>query len=265
MAKDSKEDRQPIVPLSIEDAGGRLYTIERKLGKGGFATCHQARMGGETIALKVVKTVGMQPRVEEKFLSELQIHSKVRHNNIVGFHRAFSSGDNTYILLELCSSGTLKEMLHQRKRISMPEVRRFCLQLCGALHHLHCRNVVHRDIKAANILLDKDMNIKLADFGLAAVLVTDEEMGEVKRRVTVCGTPNYIAPEILRKRQGHNTKADIWSLVVLQNNILTGILPFSKPEDKNEKDIFQRVSEGSFEWPDSSKKLLTPEARDLVS
>jgi hypothetical protein len=255
----------PVVPTSVKDPAGRQYSMGRKLGKGGFAICHQAQVGTESIALKVVRTVSMAQKVQDKFLTELQIHSKVRHNHIVGFHRAFTVEDNTYIALELCTQGSLKEMITTRGRISMPEIRRFGLQLCGALHFLHSRSVVHRDIKSANILLDEQMNIKLGDFGLAAVLVTDEELGEVKRRATVCGTPNYIAPEILRKKQGHNTKADIWSLGVLFFNMMTGQMPFSKPEDKDNQVVFKRVVDGSFQWPEYSSKILSNEARDLVS
>ena len=252
-------------PTTIADCGGSQYKVFDKLGKGGFAVCYRTEVNGQSLALKVSRTNEMNEKLRDKLITELQIHSKVRHANIVQFYRAFSVQDNTYIALELCTNGTLKEMLGNRGRISMPETRRFGLQLCGALHYLHSKRVIHRDIKTANILLDDQMNIKLADFGLAAVLVTDEEMGEVKRRVTVCGTPNYIAPEILHKKKGHDTKADIWSLGVLFYNMLTGCMPFSKPEDKGHDAVFKRVAEGSFSWPENATKVLSATALDLVN
>ena len=254
-----------LMPTTISDCGGSQYKVFDKLGKGGFAVCYRTEVNGQSFALKVSRTNELNEKLRDKLITELQIHSKVRHANIVQFHRAFSVQDNTYIALELCTNGTLKEMLGNRGRISMPETRRFGLQLCGALHYLHSKRVIHRDIKTANILLDDQMNIKLADFGLAAVLVTDEEMGEVKRRVTVCGTPNYIAPEILHKKKGHDTKADIWSLGVLFYNMLTGCMPFSKPEDKGHDAVFKRVAEGSFSWPENAGKVLSATALDLVN
>lgn len=96
----------------------------------------------------------------------------------------------------------------------MPEVRRHVIQTCGAVKYLHMHNIVHRDLKTANLFLDQDMNVKVGDFGLAAVLVgpNDAEM----RRTTLCGTPNYMAPEILEKGgKGHNEKIDIWAIGII--------------------------------------------------
>lgn len=151
-----------------------------------------------------------------QFRTELQIHSKMRHPNIVEFHRAFTFEENTYIVLELCPNGSVKDMVQKRRCLSLPEVRRYGVQLCGAIKYLHSRNVIHRDLKMGNIFLDQDMNIKLGDFGLAAILLTESDIGAVKRRTTLCGTPNYIAPEILeRGRKGHDYKVDIWALGVI--------------------------------------------------
>ena len=115
------------------------------------------------------------------------------------------------------------DMVKTRKGLSMPEVRRFTIQLCGAIKYMHSRNVIHRDLKMGNLFLDQNMDLKLGDFGLAAVLVSPEEYkGAVKganflRRTTLCGTPNYIAPEILEKgKQGHDHKVDIWAIGVIE-------------------------------------------------
>lgn len=148
-----------------------------------------------------------------KFRTELQIHAKMRHPHIVQFYRAFAYGANTYIVLELCPNGSIMEMVRKRKGLSLPEVRRFMIQLCGAVKYLHKRNVAHRDLKMGNLFLDQNMDIKVGDFGLAALVVTETE---AKRRRTLCGTPNYIAPEVLDKsKNGHTQKVDIWSLGVI--------------------------------------------------
>ena len=141
----------------------------------------------------------------------------MRHPNIVEFHRAFTYLENTYIVLELCPHGSVMDMVRKRKCLTLPEVRRYGVQLCGAIKYMHARNVIHRDLKMGNLFLDQDMNIKIGDFGLAAVLVTESEVkGAASRRTTLCGTPNYIAPEILeRGKKGHDHKVDIWAIGVI--------------------------------------------------
>ena len=145
----------------------------------------------------------------------------MRHPNIVEFYRAFTFQENTYVILELCPNGSIMDMVKQRGLISLPEVRRFAVQICGAVKYMHARNVIHRDLKMGNIFLDKGMNVKLGDFGLAAILITKEEYKGIynkslSRRRTVCGTPNYIAPEILEKgRNGHDNKVDNWAIGVI--------------------------------------------------
>lgn len=113
------------------------------------------------------------------------------------------------------------DMVKKRRCLSLPEVRRFTVQLCGAIKYMHARNVIHRDLKMGNLFLDGEMNLKIGDFGLAAVLVNPGEYQGFSeyaksRRTTLCGTPNYIAPEILEKgKGGHDHKVDIWAIGVI--------------------------------------------------
>lgn len=105
------------------------------------------------------------------------------------------------------------DMVKKRRCLTVPEVRRLMVQLCGAVKYLHKRNVAHRDLKMGNLFLDHNMDIKVGDFGLAAMILSEKE---AKRRQTLCGTPNYIAPEVIDKSKGgHNQKVDIWSLGVI--------------------------------------------------
>lgn len=139
----------------------------------------------------------------------------MRHPNIVEFHRAFTYGKSTYIVLELCPNGSLKDMCSRRKVLSMPEVRRYGIQICGAVKYMHAKNVVHRDLKMGNLFMDQEMNIKIGDFGLAAIYLNETDAGFVSRRTTLCGTPNYIAPEILDRKNGHDHKVDLWAIGVI--------------------------------------------------
>lgn len=139
----------------------------------------------------------------------------MRYPNIVRFHKAFTFGESTYIVLELCSNGSLMEMVKRRGFLSESEVRRYVIQICGAIKYMHYKDVLHRDLKMGNIFLDSKMNVKIGDFGLAALLVTSNEY-KAQRRRTLCGTPNYIAPEVLAKGwKGHDHKVDIWSLGII--------------------------------------------------
>ena len=89
------------------------------------------------------------------------------------------------------------------------------IQTCGAIKYLHQRNIVHRDLKTGNLFLDADMNVKVGDFGLAALLVSQSDYGAI-RRTTMCGTPNYLAPEVLEKTgKGHDEKVDLWAIGIM--------------------------------------------------
>lgn len=136
------------------------------------------------------------------------------HPNVVRFIECFEDPANIYMILELCPNKTLMEMLRKRKRFTEPEVRFYIVQLLGALKYMHGKRVIHRDLKLGNIFLDEDMNIKIGDFGLAALLVDDNE-----RKKTICGTPNYIAPEVLfnsgKEGEGHSFEVDLWAVGVI--------------------------------------------------
>lgn len=117
--------------------------------------------------------------------------------------------------MELCPNASLMDMVKKRKYLTEPEVRFYTVQIAGAIKYMHARGIIHRDLKMGNIFLDKDMNVKIGDFGLAALLMSNKDMAAC-RRTTLCGTPNYIAPEILSKNNGgHDHAVDIWSMGII--------------------------------------------------
>ncbi|KAK5130665.1 class II myosin [Cryomyces antarcticus] len=249
-------------PSLVPEPNGVQYATGGQLGKGGFAICHRAerldvdRPTGHVVALKIVRTKMEPAKLAQKFITELQIHSKLHHSNIVEFFRAFSFESSTYVVLELCDNGSLADMLKKRKYLTMPEIRRFVIQICGAVKYLHYRNIVHRDLKTGNLFLDKDMNIKVGDFGLAALLVSQSDMMG-KRRTTMCGTPNYLAPEILEKGKGHNEKVDFYTLAV-------GKAPFHA---SSKEEIYKKLKSRYYTWPElnSTTNNISSDLRDLVS
>ena len=130
--------------------------------------------------------------------------------------------------LQLCTLGSLMDLLRARRRFTEPESRFFMIQLIGACHYMHAHQVIHRDLKLGNLFLDSNMNIKVGDFGLAALI---ESPGE--RKKTICGTPNYIAPEVLfDTANGHSFEVDIWSIGVILYTFIIGRPPFQTKDVK---------------------------------
>ncbi|CRK46123.1 hypothetical protein BN1723_016642, partial [Verticillium longisporum] len=187
----------------------------------------------------------------------------MKHRNIVQFLRAFSFNDCTFLVLELCPYGSLMEMVKKRKGLTEPEVRFYSIQIAGAIKYMHSKGIIHRDLKMGNIFLDRNMNTKVGDFGLAALLVTGKDMHTI-RRTTLCGTPNYIAPEILEKgKKGHDHMVDIWSLEH-RFAMLTSKPPF---QSTSTDEIYRRARERDYEWPtmETAGKLISSEAKDIVA
>ena len=138
--------------------------------------------------------------------------------------------------LELCESGSLMDMLRRRRRFTECEARFFMVQLIGACHYMHTHQVIHRDLKLGNLFLDSNMNIKVGDFGLAALTESP-----CKRKKTICGTPNYIAPEVwFDTANGYSFEVDTWSINVMLYTPRVGRTPF---QTKDVKTIYKCVSE----------------------
>lgn len=207
----SRHDDCQIIEEKVLKSNGefsfRKYSKGRLLGKGGFAKVYEV-INIETkqaSAIKVMeKAALLKSRTRQKFMSEVKIHKALHHTNIVRFEGHFEDNDNVYIILELCTNQTLNDLMRRRKRLLEIEVQCYLAQILSSLRYLHSHRVIHRDIKLGNIFLSERMEIKMGDFGLAAKL---EFEGEKKR--TICGTPNYIAPEILNGKSGHSYEVDI--------------------------------------------------------
>jgi polo-like kinase 1 len=160
----------------------------------------------------------------------------------VGFEHFFEDEENVYILLELCPNQTMNELLRRRKRLTELEVQCYLLQILAAVKYAHKQKVIHRDLKLGNLFLSAKMEVKVGDFGLATRV---EFEGERKR--TICGTPNYIAPEILEGRSGHSYEVDVWSLGVVCYTLLVGKPPF---ETSDVKTTYRRIKMNSYSFPE---------------
>lgn len=244
-------------PAYIHDKQGQSYRRGLCIGEGGFARCFQVNDGnGELYAAKTLaKSALREEKTRKKLIWEIKIHRALRHPNIVQFVDCFEDTTNVYILLEMCSNKSLMEVVKQRKRLTEPEARFWLLQILGGIKHMHSRLIVHRDLKLGNIFIDDNMNLKIGDFGLAACLV-----GESDRRKTVCGTPNYISPEILCSPHFHSFPTDLWAVGIIMYAMLWGNPPF---QEKDVKVIYKRIKE--MDWGFDSTIPVSDDAKDLVS
>jgi len=227
------------------------------LGKGGFAKCFEVTNieNKRILAAKIIEKASLKKsRARQKLISEIKIHKSMHHPNVVNFEHVFEDQDNVYILLEICTNQTLNELLKRRKRLTELEVQCYLVQLVNCLKHLHSNRIIHRDLKLGNVFLNEKMEIKVGDFGLACKLEFDGE-----RRRTVCGTPNYIAPEILENKDGHSYEVDVWSVGVIIYTMLVGKPPFETPDVKT---TYQKIKANSYSFPDHVP--LSDPAKNLI-
>ena len=259
--KDKPTDNQSIVEEKITKVSGEVQIIKyikgRLLGKGGFAKCYEF-INQETehsSAAKIIpKKSLVKSRAKQKLISEIKIHKSLHHPNIVAFERYFEDSENVYLLIEICHNQTLNELLKRRKKLTELEVQYYAVQIIKALKYLHNHRVIHRDLKLGNLFISEKMEIKVGDFGLATKLEFD---GERKR--TVCGTPNYIAPEILEGKTGHSYEVDVWSLGVIMYTLIIGKPPF---ETNNVKETYKRIKMGNYSFPENA--VISDPAKDLI-
>ncbi|BGO99401.1 putative Protein serine/threonine kinase [Rhodotorula toruloides ATCC 204091] len=232
----------------------------RLLGEGGFARVYLCTEpdGKSYKAMKVIHKQQLKStKTKSKLFAEIKIHQAMQHPNVIAFECCFEDEHNVYMQLELCARGSLLDLLRIRKRFSEPESRFYLTQLVGAVDYLHSNSVIHRDLKLGNLMVDGNMNLKVGDFGLAALVKFPGE-----RKKTICGTPNYIAPEILfeSKGTGHSFEVDIWSIGVILYTLLIGKPPF---QTKDVKNIYRKIRDNAYTFP--SDHCLSPESTSLIS
>ncbi|XP_024073621.1 serine/threonine-protein kinase PLK1 [Terrapene carolina triunguis] len=226
----------------------------RFLGKGGFAKCYEiAELESQAVfAGKIVpKSLLVKPHQKEKMSMEISIHRSLAHRHVVGFQGFFEDSDFVFVVLELCRRRSLLELHKRRKALTEPEARYYLRQTILGCQYLHGNRVIHRDLKLGNLFLNDDMEVKIGDFGLATKVEYDGE-----RKKTLCGTPNYIAPEVLGKK-GHSFEVDIWSIGCIMYTLLVGKPPF---ETSCLKETYIRIKKNEYNIP----KHINPVAANLI-
>ncbi|KAJ3008739.1 hypothetical protein HKX48_008373 [Thoreauomyces humboldtii] len=245
------------------------YEIGKTLGSGNFATVKQAvhRETGQKVAIKVItkSRIRAKPKFVENLRQEIAILMALNHPSIISILGVFDEEDYVYIVLELVKGGELFDAIIEAGKFSEETTRDMMRQLLEALVYIHSRGITHRDLKPENILLTekyagtRHFTIKISDFGLAKLA------GEASFMGTLCGTPNYVAPEVLdRTRHRAYTKAvDLWSCGVVMYICLCGFPPFS--EELAPPSMNDQIRQGKYAFLTPWWDSVSDEAKDMVT
>ncbi|KAK4457133.1 kinase-like domain-containing protein [Cladorrhinum samala] len=243
----------PITPKQFHLG---MFEIGRPLGKGKFGRVYLAkeRSSNFICALKVLYKSELQhgTGVEKQVRREIEIQSNLRHPNILKLYGHFHDSKRIFLILEFAGKGELYKHLQRESRFPEWKAAQYIAQMASALQYLHRKHVIHRDIKPENILMGIHGEIKISDFGWSVHAPNN-------RRKTLCGTLDYLPPEMIKsgsKDNWYNEKVDLWSLGVLTYEFLVGEAPFEDTPIMTQKRI-ARADMTIPEW-------VSKEAKDLI-
>jgi len=242
----NKEEKAPRPPVKVTAEDFQLLKV---IGKGSFGKVMQVKKKdtGKIYAMKVLQKEAIINRNQVIHTrSEKSILQQVQHPFIVGLHYAFQTKDKLYMILDYVNGGELFFHLKHEGKFSESRVKFYTAEISLALSHLHELGIVYRDLKPENILLDCDGHIVITDFGLSKQMMVPPS-GDTSEATThtFCGTPEYLAPEVLRG-QGHGTPVDWWSLGTLVYEMLTGLPPFYSA---NTNVMYQKILSSELRFP----------------
>lgn len=263
------------------------YIMGNQLGSGHYAIVREARdrTTGDIVAVKIFhpnkSSSNNNENEDAKLRQEMNLLLSIDHPNIVRFISHYVEPINqyastTYLVLEKMNNGELFQRIINKLKLRQNETKAIFKQLLEGLHYLHQKNIIHRDIKPENILLDVipktstdqkslgpwdedeyDVKVKIADFGLAKFI------GELKFTNTLCGTPAYVAPEILKNNRNYSTKVDLWSSGVLLYVCLCGFPPFS--DELGPPNMREQILNGTYAFYSPYWDEINDLVLDLIS
>uniref|UniRef100_A0A5B6Z040 non-specific serine/threonine protein kinase n=1 Tax=Davidia involucrata TaxID=16924 RepID=A0A5B6Z040_DAVIN len=244
----------------MENKGNVLmqrYDFGRLLGQGNFAKVYYGRnlKSGQSVAIKVIdKEKVLKVGLIDQTKREISVMRLVKHPNIVQLYEVMASKTKIYFVMEYAKGGELFNKV-AKGRLKEDIAREYFQQLMSAVDFCHSRGVYHRDLKPENLLLDENGILKVSDFGLSALAESKRQDGLLH---TTCGTPAYVAPEVISRRGYDGAKADIWSCGVILFVLLAGYLPF---HDSNLMGMYRKIRKAEYKFPN----WFPPEVRRLLS
>ncbi|KAI8000413.1 CBL-interacting serine/threonine-protein kinase 23 [Camellia lanceoleosa] len=233
------------------------YELGRTLGEGAFAKVKFGRNveTDENVAIKILNKEKILKRdMIGQIKREISTMKLIRHPNVIRMYEVMASKTKIFIVLEYVTGGELFDKISSKGRLKEAEARKYFQQLINAVDYCHSRGVFHRDLKPENLLLDANGILKVSDFGLSALPQQVREDGLLH---TTCGTPNYVAPEVIKNKGYDGAKADLWSCGVILFVLLAGFLPF---EESNLMELYKKIFKAEFICPpwfsSGSRKLI---------
>ncbi|XP_075781337.1 serine/threonine-protein kinase MARK1 isoform X4 [Pelodiscus sinensis] len=218
------------------------YRLLKTIGKGNFAKVKLARhvLTGREVAVKIIDKTQLNPTSLQKLFREVRIMKILNHPSIVKLFEVIETEKTLYLVMEYASGGEVFDYLVAHGRMKEKEARAKFRQIVSAVQYCHQKCIVHRDLKAENLLLDADMNIKIADFGFSNEFTIGNKLD------TFCGSPPYAAPELFQGKKYDGPEVDVWSLGVILYTLVSGSLPF---DGQNLKELRERVLRGKYRIP----------------
>ena len=230
-----------------------FYTFGKTIGVGSFGKVRLAlhNVTGQKVAIKTyekskTKDSSQWKRVQQ----EVRLMERLNCHHCIRMFEVMETPKRVHIVMDVAEGGSLCAYIKQRKRLHEDEARHVFCQLSKAVEYMHSLNIIHRDIKLENVLVDRHRNMKLIDYGFS-VYVRDKKLH------IFCGTPSYMAPEIVQRREYWGKPVDVWSLGVLLYACLCGCFPFTA---RNYPDLYKKIIRGHYRIPDT----LSRGARDLI-
>ncbi|XP_059397893.1 serine/threonine-protein kinase MARK2-like isoform X3 [Carassius carassius] len=218
------------------------YRLLKTLGKGNFAKVKLAKhvLTDKEVAVKIIDKAQLNSSSLQKLFREVRIMKLLNHPNIVKLFEVIETEKSLYLVMEYASGGEVFDYLVAHGRMKEKEARAKFRQIVSAVQYCHQKCIVHRDLKAENLLLDADMNIKIADFGFSNEFTLGNKLD------TFCGSPPYAAPELFQGKKYDGPEVDVWSLGVILYTLVSGSLPF---DGQNLKELRERVLRGKYRVP----------------
>ncbi|XP_067272449.1 serine/threonine-protein kinase MARK1 isoform X1 [Pseudorasbora parva] len=234
--------RNSVASITDEQPHIGNYRLLKTIGKGNFAKVKLARhvLTGREVAVKIIDKTQLNPTSLQKLFREVRIMKVLNHPNIVKLFEVIETDKTLYLIMEYASGGEVFDYLVAHGRMKEKEARAKFRQIVSAVQYCHQKRIVHRDLKAENLLLDADMNIKIADFGFSNEFTIGSKLD------TFCGSPPYAAPELFQGKKYDGPEVDVWSLGVILYTLVSGSLPF---DGQNLKELRERVLRGKYRIP----------------
>ena len=226
------------------------YTLLEQIGKGGYATCfkvlsHQYK---QTFACKIIN-LEYNYKNDEKlnsFKAECEILQHLRHPHIINIYDYFSRDHYFFLILEYCPGGNIEQLIKREGSIPSAQLKPILSQLVSALNYCHCHNITHHDIKPANIFIEDEQRIKLADFGLSTI-------NEVQESKQYFGSYAYAAPELYSTAPIDPYKTDVWALGITVYQMATGVMPFIA---QTPQEMYHLITENKYVMPNDLDPVI---------